>query len=142
VTTYRNILVIVDGGRAGEAAFESALAEVAASSGRLSIIATIDRWSIWAASVAGSGAACVPTEDLEQIATRTLGHALARVPADVPVVGMVIASPLRGADVAERAGRVGSDLVVAPAGGVYGRLWRFAFRRASGRAHLRQVTVH
>jgi surface antigen len=136
---FRNVLVILDGGRTSQAAFDSALAEVTRSAGRLTIIATVDRWAVWGVAAAGSGSACVDAVDFEQIAEQTLARAMEQVPADVPVVGMVHASPIAGSLVAERVWRSGHDLVVTPAGG-YGRWWRLGYLRASGRLRGRPVT--
>jgi len=94
---FRNILVSVDGSHPSERALEEAIDIARAGNGRLTLLTAVNQPPPWAASSIATGAAAVSALDLEREAIEVMGHAVARVPPEVPVTTLISRRPIRPA---------------------------------------------
>ncbi len=94
---FRNILVAVDGSRHSDRALAEAIDLATANHARLTILAAVPKMPAWSTTPMAVATAQVVAQDLERDTIELLEHAVALVPADVPVIKILSHEPVRHA---------------------------------------------
>ncbi len=94
---FRNILVSIDGSSHSDRALTEAIDIASGSNARLTVITAIPSAANWIYTPANAAALETLAADLERESKDILRHALARVPADIPVTSIITQEPIRKA---------------------------------------------
>jgi nucleotide-binding universal stress UspA family protein len=134
---FHNILVCVDDSLHAERALGEAIDLALAGRGRITLLTSVPRPPIWAASPATIGAVEPLASELQREAEATLRTAVERVPKEIPVTTVLSQKPIREA-LLKRLSCGGYDLLVMGSRGrgaltasVLGSVSHFALNHAN-----------